>query len=163
MKQLLTVLFLLTSIISISQQKVGNENFDKMLSSLLSHSVNEVVPADCHNKSIIFLDAREKEEYNISHIKNAIWTGYNTFKIKNIQNIPKNTQIVVYCTVGCRSEKVAEKLEKAGFINVSNLYGGIFEWAHTGHTVYNDIGVTNNIHTYNNEWGQWLTTGNKTN
>jgi len=33
----------------------------------------------------------------------------------------------VYCSLGIRSEVIAKKLKKAGYTNVFNLYGGIFE------------------------------------
>jgi len=29
--------------------------------------------------TITFLDTREKEEYDVSHLKNAIWIGYKKF------------------------------------------------------------------------------------
>mgnify|MGYP000061527065 CR=1 FL=1 len=65
------------------------------------------------------LDAREKEEYNTSHLKNAIFVGYSTFELDSvlskIQN--KNSEIVVYCSIGIRSETIASKLKKAGYSN----------------------------------------------
>ena len=161
MKHFFKIAFLLFSIIAFGQQKVSDVKFDTMLSDLLSHKVTEVIPNDCINDDIIYLDSREKNEYQVSHINNAKWVGYNTFKIKQLKEIPKNTKIVVYCTVGYRSEKVTEKLEKAGYTDVSNLYGGIFEWVHAGKKVYNSSGITQDIHTYDSNWGQWLQTGNK--
>ena len=46
----------------------------------------------------------------------------------------------MYCSIGKRSEKVTQKLKKAGYNNVSNLYGGIFEWVNQG----NEVVDTNN-------------------
>lgn len=161
MKQFLIGLFLLTSFLVSGQQKVANKKFDTMLNTLLSHTVTEVTPADCKSDNIVYLDAREKEEYEVSHINDAQWAGYSTFKVKRLKKLPKDSKIVVYCTVGYRSEKVTEKLEKAGFTNVSNLYGGIFEWVHAGNKVYNNSGITEDIHTYDSDWAQWLNTGNK--
>ena len=145
------------------QKKVSNDAFDTMLHSLLQHSVPEVLPEDCNTyNEIIYLDARENKEYQVSHIQNAEWIGYDSFTLKNVKHIPKDKKIVVYCTVGFRSEKVAEKLIKAGYTNVANLYGGIFEWMHTDNKVMNDS-ITKDVHTYNKEWSQWLAkdTGNK--
>lgn len=161
MKRFLLKLFLLASFVLSAQQKVANEKFDTMLSTLILHTVTEVAPKECVSENIIYLDAREKEEYEVSHIDHALWAGYNTFKVKRFKELPKDSKIVVYCTVGYRSEKVTEKLEKAGFTNVSNLYGGIFEWVHSGKKVYNDSGATQNIHTFDSDWAQWLETGNK--
>ena len=55
------------------------------------------------------------------------WGLKNLLKYK-VEDIARESTIVVYCSVGYRSEKIAEELDKLGFTNVSNLYGGIFEW-----------------------------------
>lgn len=112
----------------------------------------------------ILLDAREENEYNVSHIEGATFVGYNTFKIETVVNSieDKNTKIVVYCSLGIRSEDVAEKLKKVGFTDVYNLYGGIFEWKNNNFKVYdNDNNETENVHAFDNEWGKWLTKGVK--
>ena len=68
----------------------------------------------------------------------------------------------MYCSVGYRSEKISEKLIAAGFTDVSNLYGGIFEWVNIGRPVYKASNQkTNRVHTYNKEWSKWLRTGIK--
>ncbi|MGY6647763.1 rhodanese-like domain-containing protein [Wenyingzhuangia sp. IMCC45574] len=165
MNKLGVLLFTILLSISVSaQHKTNNPKFDKMLNGLLSHTVKEVTPEDvCNNKEIIYLDAREKKEFKVSHIKNATWVGFNTFKLKKVKDIPKDKKIVVYCTVGYRSEKIAEQLIKAGYKDVSNLYGGIFEWVHKNQEVINKKGTTQEVHTYDSEWGQWLEKGIKKN
>ena len=77
-------------------------------------------------------ELREKEEYDISHIKNAKYAGYYKFSLDQLNSIDKDTTIVVYCSVGYRSSKIAKKLIQAGFKDVRNLYGGIFKWVNTG-------------------------------
>ena len=37
----------------------------------------------------IILDAREHKEYKVSHLKNAIFVGYNNFKLKNFTKITR--------------------------------------------------------------------------
>jgi len=161
-KTLFYILLFVFSSSIYAQKQTLNENFSSMLNDLLSHSVNEVLPNEISNETnMIFLDAREKEEYEVSHIKDARWIGYDTFKTKKIEDIPKDQPIVVYCTVGYRSEKITEKLQKMGYSNVSNLYGGIFEWVHQDNEVFNDTSKTEKIHTYNKDWSQWLNNGEK--
>jgi 3-mercaptopyruvate sulfurtransferase SseA len=64
--------------------------------------------------------------------------------------------------VGYRSEKISEKLKQAGFKDVSNLYGGIFEWVNQGNPVVDENGkITDNIHAYSKTWGVWLNKGVK--
>ncbi|MFZ1825955.1 MAG: rhodanese-like domain-containing protein [Chitinophagales bacterium] len=146
-----------------AQVHVNNKAYDVTLSTLLSHSVNEVdVNEVANSKDIVLLDAREKNEYDVSHIEGAIWVGYDNFNLNRINTIPKDKNIIVYCSVGYRSEKIAEKIIADGYTNVSNLYGGIFEWVNTNHTVVNDSNIpTDSIHAYDKAWGVWLQRGVK--
>lgn len=112
----------------------------------------------------IILDTRELREYETSHIKDAIHIGYKSFDIKAVSKIikDKDEQIVVYCSLGIRSENIAKKLTKAGYNNVYNLYGGIFEWKNKDFNVYNSEGAeTENVHVFSKRWNQWLTKGVK--
>lgn len=112
----------------------------------------------------MILDARELEEYQVSHLKNAVFVGYNTFNLKQTISQINNKQqtIVVYCSLGIRSEAIALKLKKAGYANIYNLYGGIFEWKNKGFDVYDSTETkTNKIHAFSKEWSHWLTSGQK--
>ncbi|MEM5563862.1 rhodanese-like domain-containing protein [Psychroserpens sp. AS72] len=112
----------------------------------------------------IILDAREQSEYQISHLKNAILVGYNDFNLKQTtQNIQdKDQAIVVYCSLGIRSETIANQLKKAGYTNVRNLYGGIFEWKNNDFEVYNlNDRKTDSIHAFSEHWSKYLLKGTK--
>jgi 3-mercaptopyruvate sulfurtransferase SseA len=70
--------------------------------------------------------------------------------------------IVVYCSLGVRSEDIAEQLKKEGYTNVYNLFGGIFEWKNSNHKVYdNKEEPTENVHAFSKKWSKWLLKGNK--
>ncbi len=167
----LTTLYFLFLMNAPSQAQTPQQQqaFDQMLQKLLSHSVKEVQaetitqqPRKSIHKNVVFLDAREKPEFDISHIRGALWVGYDTFQWRKVAKLPKNQKIVVYCSVGYRSEKIAEKLVKMGFKDVFNLYGGIFAWKHAGGQVVNGQGkTTEKVHTFNQEWSQWLFKGVK--
>lgn len=112
----------------------------------------------------VLLDTRSEEEYNTSHLKKAIWVGYKTFNIHYILETikDKNTPIVVYCSIGVRSEDIGEKLIAVGYTNVSNLHGGIFAWKNQGYPVYdNQQQETNKVHAFDKQWGKLLTNGEK--
>ena len=117
------------------------------------------------NTKAILLDARETDEFKVSHLKDAIWVGYNSFKLsETIQKLPddKDAKIVVYCSLGIRSETIAHKLIKEGYTNVYNLYGGIFEWKNANFKVQDTLGNnTEKIHTFNKRWSKWLLKGEK--
>lgn len=141
----------------------GNTAYDLMLKTLYSNSVDVVMPADVINeRDVVYLDARERNEFDVSHIKNSIWVGYDNFKQKYVDLLPRDAKVVVYCSVGYRSEKIGEKLKKMGFEDVSNLYGGIFQWKNDGYTVVdNNNAPTEKVHAYSMAWGIWLTKGEK--
>ena len=114
--------------------------------------------------SVTLLDAREISEFNVSHIENAKFVGYKNFEESEVEKlIPnKDEKIVVYCSLGVRSENIGEKLIKLGYTNVQNLYGGIFEWKNKGNQVVdNDNKVTEKVHAFSKHWGAYLNKGIK--
>ena len=116
------------------------------------------------DENLIILDTREKEEYDVSRIPGAIWVGYKEFNLDQIKSklIKSDTSIVVYCSVGVRSEDIGENLLEAGYSDVRNLYGGIFEWKNKGNAVVDPTGQsTENVHAYSKYWGKLLTEANK--
>ena len=136
------------------------ESFEMMVNGLLSETVPQVRPDSCPADAV-FLDARELEEYAVSHIVNAVHVGYDNFEMSSVSQIDRSATVVVYCSVGYRSEKIGEQLLEAGFQNVYNLYGGIFLWVNEGHPVVDESGATEKVHPYSDSWGKWLTAGEK--
>lgn len=143
--------------------QVNSVAYNLLLKTLLSHSVTEVSVMEVKAmKDIVLLDARELKEFKVSHLPGAQWVGFDTFEKEFLKSISKNKKIVVYCSMGYRSEKIAEKIEAEGFTDVSNLYGGIFEWVNQGNIVVDSTNhPTDRVHAYAKTWGIWLTQGEK--
>lgn len=142
--------------------EVERTAFDEELSHLLSFSVPVMGVAELQERKeeMVVLDAREREEFEVSHIPGARFIGYNKFNPKQLKDIPKDSPIVLYCSVGYRSEKIGERLQKMGYTNVHNLYGSIFEWANQDFPLEDKEGqATKKIHTYNRNWSQWVEDG----
>lgn len=134
------------------------------MQSLYSNTVPLIKAEELLNKvqDVYLLDTRAPEEFQVSHIAGARLIDYDNFKLKQVKDIPKSAEVIVYCSVGYRSERIGEKLQKAGFENVQNLYGGIFDWKNQGLAVVNKQEIpTDSVHTYNKKWGQWLYEGIK--
>ena len=98
-------------------------------------------------KNVLFIDAREQNEQRVSMLPGAITA--KAF-LKNSERYKDHTKIV-YCTVGYRSGKLAQKLSKKG-INTYNLRGGILGWVHAGGRVYNQNGPTDRVHVFGPKW-----------
>lgn len=159
----LTLVVCLASSTLVCFGQVKSGAYRAMLKTLLSHTVPEIQVQEAARDSsaILFVDAREPKEYAVSRIKGAIPVGYDHFEQDKLSSVPKDRRIVVYCSVGYRSEKIAEKLIAAGYKNVSNLYGGIFEWVNQDHPVVDENGTSRKVHAYNKTWGVWLKKGEK--
>lgn len=160
-KKITYIIVFLISTFSFSQETMSDLLKKYNTKSVPYISVQELAMP---KTEAIILDAREPKEYETSHIKDAISVGYDFFELDSISNqIPsKDSKIVVYCSLGIRSETIGTKLKKAGYTNVFNLYGGIFEWKNKDFIVYNsEEKETESIHTFSKEWSQWLTKGVK--
>ena len=162
---LITIMFMSIFISTNAQhkRKVKSSSYNVLLKKLLKTKVPEI-SVDSLEKMVddfVLLDARETDEYNVSHLAKAKLVGYNNFNIDSLNVKDKDTPIVVYCSVGYRSGKIAEKLIEKGYTNVQNLYGGIFEWKNEGNNVVDKNGITNDVHPYSKSWGIWLKKGNK--
>lgn len=158
----ITLLFLISASCT-GQKRVQSGTYNLMLKTLLSNSVDQISvdTLEQMKDSVILLDARSPEEYEVSYIKNARFVGYENFDSTAVAELDPDAEIVVYCAVGYRSEKIGEKLKEMDFKNIANLYGGIFEWKNRGNIVVNDDGPTNKVHAYSKTWGMWLNKGKK--
>jgi rhodanese-related sulfurtransferase len=161
MKPLFILFFLISAAIT------GQDKLDKLLRKWNHRNVPYISAETLAlpKTMAILLDAREKEEFNVSHLKNAIYVGYNHFNLKEtIIQLPrdKSAKIVVYCSLGIRSETVAHNLIQEGYKNVFNLYGGIFEWKNNDFKVMDTLGnETEKIHIFRKNWSTWLNKGEK--
>ena len=108
-KKIIYILFLFSGILSAQES----------LSELLRKYNNESVPyisvqeLAMPKTDAFLLDARELREYEVSHLKDAIHVGYDEFNLTNITKKlnNKDQMIVVYCSLGIRSEDIAEQLK----------------------------------------------------
>ena len=157
---------LLALLIGLYSSACGQVTFDQKLESMYQRTVPLVQPSALdsvmQSQSVVLLDARTPEEYAVSHLPDARFVNYDTFSPEDLSEIPKDVEVVVYCAVGYRSERVGEQLQEAGYQHVQNLYGGIFQWKNQGYSVVNVRGqTTDSVHTYNRRWSRWLERGVK--
>lgn len=137
----------------------------KLLKNKLSKDVALISVQELHIKqsNYVLLDTRARAEFEISHIKNAHWVSEEP----SIELIKKlipffNTPIVVYCSLGIRSNSVAQTLLALGYTEIYNLYGGIFDWKDNGFKIVNQAEEsTEEVHTFSKQWSSYLKTGVK--
>ena len=100
---------------------------------------------------ISLIDVRAPAEFQVSQIKGA-------FNLETASSIAKKfpakeTELVLYCSIGYRSAKLGDELKKMGYLNVWNLKGSIFEWANRGNPVHRGEVKVSTVHTYSRFWG----------
>lgn len=143
----------------LDRPHLQDPKFDARVTQLLDFSVPVMSVGELakSQSEVLVFDTRKKEEYEVSHIKDARYLGYKDFDVSRLKGIPKNTKIVLYCSIGYRSEKIGKKLKKLGYTQVYNLFGSIFEWMNQGYTVVDNEGQpTKKVHTYNKKWSKWV-------
>jgi rhodanese-related sulfurtransferase len=96
-------------------QKKWNERNANELKEILS------------NKSIQFIDVRERDEFSSGHIP-----GVKNIPLSEISEraneIDPQKEVVCICRSGNRSEKACEYLSSLGYKNLVNYKGGMLEW-----------------------------------
>lgn len=70
----------------------------------------------------IYIDVREPMEYSVGHLESAINIPVSSISDSDtrLQDIPKDTRIVVYCRSGARAENARSRLQQLGFTDVEN-------------------------------------------
>lgn len=155
-------LLLALSLTACQAQQVTEAAFYQKLTEYYEETV-PLVQRDSLREEYVILDTRAREEYDVSHLPNAIWVGYKgELQQAVIDSLPKDRPLLLYCSIGYRSERVGEKLLAQGFTQVYNLYGGLFDWANHGQPIVNAQNQpTDTVHTYSRGWSKWLFRGVK--
>lgn len=112
---------------------------------------------------VLLIDAREKEEFAVSHLPGAQHVAPDT-KAETFMSRFGATlagrQVIVYCSVGVRSSRLAERLataaRAAGAVDVANLEGGIFRWHNEGRPLARADATTGEVHPYDRRWGRYV-------
>ncbi len=106
----------------------------------------------------VLLDVRQPEEYAVSHLPGAVRVDPDASAEvlrDTLAAFDADRPVVLYCSVGYRSARLAERLETAGRPAL-NLDGSIFRWASEGRLVVRNETVVREVHPYDALWGRLL-------
>jgi rhodanese-related sulfurtransferase len=109
-----------------------------------------------NRKAPILLDVRTAKEYEVSHLPGAIRVDPDSELPDFLKTLDRDSPVVAYCSVGYRSSRLVDRLDREGFTNARNLEGSIFEWANKGYPVERDGVQVQEVHPYDEEWGRLL-------
>ena len=105
---------------------------------------------------MVLLDARSKVEFNTSHLQHAVHAEDVQTALNALRGRDEKRIVVVYCSVGYRSSRLANRLRALGVKDVFNLEGSLFKWANEGRPVYRGSQRVRQVHPYDEDWGELL-------
>ncbi|MCL4539048.1 MAG: rhodanese-like domain-containing protein [Bacteroidetes bacterium] len=80
-----------------------------------------------NGEEIFILDVRQPDEYRYCNIGGLLMPLGDL--PRRMSDLDPEREIVVVCHSGARSARATQYLQRAGFLNVKNLAGGIDRWA----------------------------------
>ncbi|WP_111671996.1 rhodanese-like domain-containing protein [Algoriphagus litoralis] len=127
---------LTAGILSLSACESKKPNSDlSSTQALATAAVVNLNPAEFQAKSSagIIIDVRTPEEIAEGKIEGALEMDYFLPSFQSqVDQLPKEKEIYIYCAVGSRSKEAADMLLQQGFTKVYHLSGGIQGWARAG-------------------------------
>lgn len=143
------VAILIAGLILGTSLMAGQVESDKLVAAA-KQEAGEMAPKELKGlidgqKNVIVMDVREENQraegeiYANSTV--AITRGNLEFEVLN-KIKDKNAVIVTYCRSGGRGALAAQTLKKLGYVNATNLKGGLKGWAQEGYPIETGLGVT---------------------
>ena len=96
--------------------------------------IKEVTPAEAmrmheQDPSIVYLDVREPNEWNLGRLPHAIHLPRGNLETKVEALIDRGQKVVIYCARGNRSALAALTMKQMGYENVASMARGFMGWA----------------------------------
>ena len=120
--------FSLIIIVAAEEQTYQNITID---------TANYMIEHENKYPNLVILDVRTPCEFEKGHLYNAILIPHDELEVR-ISELEeyKNSDIIVYCKSGGRSQQASEILMACGFTNVYNMLGGIIAWVDAEYPIY---------------------------
>ncbi len=122
-----------TSILSFKELHAG-EDGAKTQTEVKNISTTQAKELIDKEKDVFILDVRTTEEYNEAHMKDANLIPIQELE-QNINKIPKDKKVIIYCARGKRSANACVMLKDKGLKELYNVEGGINQWKSEGYPI----------------------------
>lgn len=123
----------------ISKTEPGNEVFEPGKNEIKKPlAVNISQAYKLYQNDVLFIDAREAEDFEAGHIKGAVnMPFYSDDYYSLLKDIKKDKPLVVYCggTECDLSHLLANELSELGYKNVYVFFGGWVDWLENDYPV----------------------------
>lgn len=111
------------------------------------HTAYAMINNHTQYPNLLILDVREQSEYDESHLNNATLIPRLQIDTRINELMPYNdTEIIVYCRTGGRSEMASVNLaNNHNFTKIFNMLGGINAWTAASYPVWTNNNVQPSI------------------
>ncbi len=99
--------------------------------------IKEVSPTEAMklseaDPSVVFLDCREPNEWNLGRIPGALFIARGNIESRVEATIPREKKIIIYCARGNRSALAADTMQQMGYEDVASMSQGVGGWIDAG-------------------------------
>ena len=112
--------------------KTGQDLIDEAKRQIDEVTPEQVRDMQARNESVVYLDVREPNEWNLGRMPQAIHLPRGNLEGKVEGMIDRNQKVVVYCARGNRSALSALTMKQMGYENVVSMARGFLGWADIG-------------------------------
>lgn len=133
------IIYLLALVFAVQSCSPKTEDKNSTSDATVSQSQIEnldaaTFKAKTENGNGIILDVRTPGEVAQGYIANAVIIDiYDQNFIAEINKLPKDKEVYVYCASGMRSVQASEILQQNGFTHIFNLSEGLVDWKRSGY------------------------------
>jgi len=124
----IAVLLVVALVIFLILQTAGGNN------SSLPGTIGVSEAYDLYQNGAFVLDVRTLEEWNEYHAPNTTLIPLDQLPSR-LSEVPRDSQVVVVCRSGNRSQQGRDILLNAGFEQVTSMTGGLSEWRASGYPI----------------------------
>jgi rhodanese-related sulfurtransferase len=87
---------------------------------------------DWGEPALTIIDARSRADFNVSHIMGALSMPHDELTHRASISLERTRDIYIYGETDDETAIAADQLRKAGYLNVSELRGGLAAWKAVG-------------------------------
>lgn len=94
----------------------------------IRHIAAKALKEELNDSNKQFIDVRTPREFKGNNIKGFKNIPLQQLNAKASKVLSKEKEVVVICQSGMRSQTASKTLKKLGFLNVTNVKGGMSAW-----------------------------------
>jgi rhodanese-related sulfurtransferase len=108
--------------------KTGEDLIDDAKEQITEVTPEEVQGMQARKESVVYLDVREPNEWNLGRIPQAVHLPRGNLETKVEALVDRGQRVVIYCARGNRSALAALTLQQMGYENVASMSRGFAGW-----------------------------------